>query len=102
ARSLVEHKDINSLSIWANQLIERAKQVFHGAIKEVSLVLSGANPGAKIENVRIRHSDGDEDVLDDEAIIFTGLELVHSDNDGTFVHADGDDDDETVEDVYNS
>ena len=79
ARALLEHKDVNTLSIYANQLVEKSKQVFHGMIREVSLVLSGANPGAKIENVRIAHSyDDDIEVLEDEAVIFTGLELVHS------------------------
>lgn len=77
AKQLVEHKDINALSIWANQLVERSGKVLHGAIREVSLVLSGANPGALIDNVTIRHSDGDEMIMDDEAIIFTGLELEH-------------------------
>jgi hypothetical protein len=70
---LVEHGDITMLSIWANDLIERAGRVLHGAIREVSLVLSGANPGALIENVTIRHSDGEETSLDDEVIIHTGL-----------------------------
>ena len=79
AKNLLEHKDINMLSIWANDLIERTGRVLHGAIREVSLVLSGANPGALIENVTIRHSDGDSTMLDDEAIIFTGLELEHAD-----------------------
>lgn len=81
-RGLIEHRDINMLSIWANQLIERGGNVIHGAIREVSLVLAGANPGALIENVTIHHSDGSEDdVLDDEAIIYSGieLELKHSD-----------------------
>lgn len=74
----VDHKDITMMSIWANELVERAGKVLHGAIREVSLVLSGANPGALIENITIRHSDGDEDILDDEVIIYTGLELEHS------------------------
>lgn len=76
-RGLLKHGDINMLSIWANQLIERGGRVLHGAIREVSLVLSGANPGAIIDNVSIRHSDGDI-MLDDEAVIYTGLELEHS------------------------
>jgi hypothetical protein len=75
---LIEHKDITMMSIWANNLIERAGRVLHGAIREVSLVLSGANPGALIENVTVRHSDDDDFVLEDEAIIYTGLELEHS------------------------
>lgn len=77
ARQLVEHRDINMMSIWANDLIERAKHVLHGVIREVSLVLSGANPGALIENVTIRHSDGDDEELADEAIIYTGLSFEH-------------------------
>jgi hypothetical protein len=103
---LLEHKDIKHLSIWANELVERAGRVLHGSIREVSLVLSGANPGAVIENVTIRHSDGDETTLDDEVIIYTDeeLELQHtSDNkeDETMdelVHADED----TIQSVYDS
>ena len=58
ARTLVEHGDIKSLSIYANQLTEKAKQVLHGFIRELSLVLSGANPGALIDNITLQHSDG--------------------------------------------
>jgi hypothetical protein len=119
-KQLLEHGDISMLSIWANNLIERSGNVLHGAIREVSLVLSGANPGAVIENVSIRHSDGDTEVVDDEAIIYTGLELEHGDlkeddtddEDKTIVdeveeikHADEDadeEDEETVQDVYDS
>lgn len=81
ARELLVHKDITRLSIWANDLIKRADRVLHGAIREVSLVLSGANPGAIIENVTIRHDGMDMD-LEDEAIIYTGLEieLMHSED----------------------
>jgi hypothetical protein len=108
AAGLVEHEDITMMSIWANDLIERAGRVLHGAIREVSLVLSGANPGALIENVTIRHSNGDDVILDDEVIIYTGLELEHaSPKEEEVVHAAGDDDDEdededTVQDVYDS
>ena len=79
AKTLLEHRDIRMMSIWANELVERAGKVLHGAIREVSLVLSGANPGALIENVTIRHSDGEDMTLEDEAIIYTGLELEHTD-----------------------
>jgi len=89
AHKLLEHGDITMLSIWANQLIERSGNVIHGAIREVSLVLSGANPGALIENVSIRHSDGDQ-ILEDEAIIYTGLQLEHAVSE----------DDETIQEVY--
>lgn len=78
AAELVEHKDINQMSIWANELMERSKRVLHGAIKEVSLVLSGANPGALIDNITIRHSDGENELLDEEAIITTGLVIEHA------------------------
>lgn len=70
AKRLVIHGDIVSLSIWANKLKERAGQVMHGSIKEVSLVLNGANPGAYIETVALSHAD---DSLE-EAVIYTGLE----------------------------
>lgn len=100
AKMLVEHGDVVSLSIYANQLVEKSKQVFHGVIREVSLVLSGANPGALIDSIRIAHSDGTTDVLDDEAIIYTGLTIEHSDDeeDDDLSHADG----QTIQDVYDS
>lgn len=79
AKTLVEHGDVVSLSIYANQLKEKSKQVFHGVIRELSLVLSGANPGALIDQIRIAHSDDFIETLDDEAIIYTGLELQHDD-----------------------
>jgi len=88
-KALVMHNDIDSLSIYANQLVEKSKQVFHGMIKEVSLCLAGANPGAKIDFVNIRHSDGDVEELEDEAIITTGEKLTvdssaqHAVSDGT-------------------
>ncbi|QGJ88001.1 major capsid and protease fusion protein [Gordonia phage Avazak] len=78
AKALVEHGDITALSIYANKLVEKDKAVMHGTIREVSLVLSGANPGALIDNVNIAHGDGSLDTLDDEAVIYTGLPLVHS------------------------
>lgn len=105
AKSMVEHGDIVSLSIYANGLIEKSKQVFHGVIRELSLVLSGANPGALIDNVRIAHSDGDVETLDDEAIVYTGLELEHDDLDEgengdeeDLEHAE----DSTVQEIYDS
>jgi HK97 family phage prohead protease len=77
AKVLVQHGDIKSLSIYANQLTEKSKQVLHGFIRELSLVLSGANPGALIDNITLAHGDGDMVTLDDEAVIYTGLEIVH-------------------------
>lgn len=113
AKLLVEHGDVSALSIFANQLRERASNVLHGAIREVSLVLAGANPGAFIDTIALSHGDD----ADGEAIIYTGepISLYHSgtkkdDEDGT---DDSDDkekdpdkkdgeDDETIEDVINT
>ena len=100
AKELVEHKDISMMSIWANDLIERGKRVMHGVIREVSLVLSGANPGALIDNITIRHGDMDDTMLDDEAIIYTGLEFEHSNL--ALTHADGANSGATIQDVYDS
>lgn len=104
AKGLLEHGDINKLSIWANQLIERSQKVIHGSIREVSLVLAGANPGALIENVSVQH-DGMEDILEDEAIIFTGVEVELEHADGDSSSDDKTDDtsgEETVKDIYDS
>lgn len=76
ASKLVKHGDITALSIYANQLKQQGKNVMHGVIREVSLVLAGANPGAYIDNLNFVHSDDDSIVVDEtEAIITTGLEL---------------------------
>lgn len=100
AKLMVEHKDLESLSIYANKLIQKSKQVFHGMIREVSLVLAGANPGAKIDFVNIAHGDGDYETLEDEAIIYTGLILEHEDKTG---NADDDDlEHATVQEVYDT
>lgn len=83
AKEIIAHRDVDSLSIYANKLQQRGGNVLHGDIKEVSLVLAGANPGAKIENWAIAHSDDPDDVtiIDDEAVIYTGMTLEHSDSD---------------------
>lgn len=88
AKEMVRHGDIKWLSIFANNLVEKVrdkagnlKDVIKGNIREVSLVLAGANPGAVIDNVNIVHGDGDYEIIADEAVITTGidLELAHSD-----------------------
>lgn len=75
AKLLVDHGDISSLSIYANQLKQNGSDVLHGKIREVSLVLAGANPGAYIDTV-IQHGDA----VEDEGIIYTGesISLYHS------------------------
>ena len=95
AKSLVQHGDITALSIYANRLNEEHKQVKHGQVREVSLVLSGANPGALIDNVNIAHSDGSITEIDGEAIIYTGLTLTHAEEE-PMAHND------TVKDVFDS
>ena len=77
AKALVEHGDVSALSIFANNLRQKGGDVLHGAIKEVSLVLAGANPGAFIDSVSLSHG---EDFDDEEAIIYTGegISLYHS------------------------
>ena len=106
AKVYVQHGDINQLSIYANELKQQGPNVMHGNIREVSLVLAGANPGAYIETV-LAHSDES----DEEAIIYTGEDISLS-------HADGDTDskednnmaeeakqtegEETVADVFNT
>lgn len=71
AKLLVEHGDISALSIFANQLKQEGSNVLHGDIKEVSLVLAGANPGASISNV-VRHGE----MVEDEADIYTGEDFI--------------------------
>lgn len=75
ARMVVEHKDVRYLSIYANELVEKAKNVIHGMIREVSLVMAGANPGALIDFLAFEHTDGTAVTSDEEAIIYTGLDL---------------------------
>lgn len=100
ARELVSHGDIVSLSIYANQLKQSGMDVLHGAIREVSLVLSGANPGALIDNLGFSHSDGSFETIDDEAIIYSGehLLLEHSE-DGTDEETETGNDDDSVDDA---
>jgi len=74
-KQAVQNGDVKFLSIFANQLKERMKQVSHGVIREVSLVLAGANPGATIDTLTIAHSDGYVETFDDSAHITTGLEI---------------------------
>lgn len=82
AKKLVQHGDITSLSIYANHVKKDSKQnVMHGEIKEVSLVLAGANRGAVIDDVVVAHSDGNYDVINDEAEICFGNDLIDAIND---------------------
>jgi HK97 family phage prohead protease len=99
AKLLVEHGDVSALSIYANQLKQQGSNVIHGAIREVSLVLAGANPGAFIDSVM---SHGEES--DDEAIIYTGedISLFHADEKKDKPVDEKSEDEETVADVFNT
>lgn len=111
AKLLVEHGDVSALSIYANQLKQQGPNVIHGAIREISLVLSGANPGAFIDSV-IKHGD----ISEEEAIIYTGedISLYHADKldqeekennkeeEKMSKEKEDVNDGETVEDVFNT
>ena len=79
-KEMVRNGDVNQLSIFANQLKQQGGNVIHGAIREVSLVLAGANPGAYIDSIMC-HGDGS----DEEGIIYTGEDIVlaHSDDENS-------------------
>ena len=83
AKELVKHGDICSLSIYANQLKQNGGDVIHGAIREVSLVLAGANPGAKIENV-MAHGELDTE----QAIFWNASESLELDVEKEIQHAE--------------
>jgi len=104
AKLLVKHGDVSALSIYANQLRQKGDNVVHGAIRELSLVLSGANPGAFIDSVMIHGEESDE-----EAVIYTSekVELFHADPPKEepkkeAPKTDPPEDDETVADVFNT
>ena len=114
AKQLVQHGDIVSLSIYANGLTEKKSHVTHGNIREVSLVLAGANPGAGIDSVTLSHGEDS----DDEGIVYadtdldlatevshsddTNSELSHSDDNSDKKPEDDKNGEETVMDVFNT
>ena len=109
AKLLVQHGDVNALSIYANQLKQSMSNVTHGNIREVSLVLAGANPGAYIDSIMMHGEDSE-----DEAIIYTGedIEIYHADrDDSTSKNDEGskeekkpmtENDDKTIGDVFDT
>ena len=105
AREAVVHGDLTALSIYANQLRQNGDLVQHGSIREVSLVIAGANPGAVIDNISFSHSSGDV-LSEEDAIITTGipLELYHeADNkEGSEMANENNEGGKTVGDVVNS
>lgn len=100
AKDLVAHGDVTALSIYANQLQQKpgangGRDVVHGVIREVSLVLAGANPGASIDSVAFEHGDGS---IDEEGVIYSGeyFSLDVEKND-TIEHAESKDEEEKPE-----
>ena len=79
ARELVKHGDLNSLSIYAKDLKQQGATVMHGELVEVSLVLVGANPEARIDEVYLTHSDGMSEELEGEALMTFGAQIQHAD-----------------------
>lgn len=112
AKSLVQHGDISALSIYANSLVQKSQNVIHGVIREVSLVLSGANPEAYIDNLAFEHSDGSITTDETEAFISLGalehstIELPEADNnEEPIIHAEdkkSPEDKKTVGDVFDT
>ena len=102
AKELVEHGDVTSLSIYANKLKQNGGDVIHGAIREVSLVLAGANPGAYIDSVMVHGEESDE-----EAVIFTGenISLSHAESEPQLEEKTEEEKtmakEKTVQDVFN-
>lgn len=90
AKTAVEHGDVDSLSIWANKLVQNAGNVAHGVIKEVSLVLAGANAGARIEFPSLQHADGSisDEQFEDECRMYFNEPIEY------LAHADDDDEEE--------
>ena len=100
AKVAIAHGDLKSLSIFANQLVEKGKDVVHGNIREVSLVIAGANPGAFIENLSFSHGDGDVVTSDTDAIIGAGEPLVMAEIKHAAAKPVEEDDDLTIADVF--
>ena len=99
AKMLVEHGDVTALSIYANQLKQKGGNVEHGVIREVSLVLAGANPGAFIDSI-LRHGEAS----DEEGVIYTGenIELAHAEEKKEEEKEVADNKERTVQDVVDS
>lgn len=101
AKLLVEHGDVSALSIYANQLKQQGSRVLHGEIREVSLVLAGANPGAYIDSVMAHGEESDE-----EAVIYTGEEisLYHAEQEPQSEKPESkqNEDGEAIEDIFNT
>lgn len=112
AKSLIKHGDIRCMSIFANHLRQNGNEVLHGDIKEVSLVYSGANPGAYIDNIVIEHSDGsfitDEEeatmyfVTEGKTDIMMNDELMHAENESEETSDTGVDENSSISEIFDT
>ena len=98
-REMIKNGDVTKLSIFANKLTQKGGDVLHGVIREVSLVLAGANPGAFIDNVAIAHSDGSLTNLEDEAVIYFDSDIEHDDLDDGEEESKNESEEETSSDA---
>lgn len=99
AKESVRHGDIRRMSIYANNLRETDNLVHSGIIREVSLVIAGANPGATIDNVTIQHSDDYIEVVEDKAIIHSGENITPTDEGDNMPEGQNETGDKTLQDI---
>lgn len=125
ARAILKHDDVTAMSIWANGLTRKGSEVVHGTIREVSLVLAGANPEARINQVLSHSANSDDDLYyfgdeDNKLVHSNNADIVYEDNYSDYIeHAEKEDDvadtskpsttsndessdDRTIEDVVNT
>ena len=104
AKELVRHGDIKSLSIYANKLKQSGNDVIHGVIRELSLVLAGANEGAFIDSVMVHGEEADDAMIIgyDENIMLYHAEDQKKEEPKETKKEESSEDDETIEDVFNT
>lgn len=99
AKESVRHGDIRRMSIYANNLRETDHLVHSGVIREVSLVIAGANPGATIDNVTIQHGNDFIEVVEDKAIIHSGENITPTDEGGNMPEGQNETGEKTLQDI---
>ena len=105
AKRLVQHGDVRSLSIMANQLKQSGQNVLHGTIRELSLVLAGANPGAFIDSVMAHGSDEEEGIVlgyDENIMLYHASDDKQADENGEGAKKSDSKDDKTIGEIFNS
>ena len=105
AKRLVQHGDVRSLSIMANQLKQSGQNVLHGTIRELSLVLAGANPGAFIDSVMAHGSDEEEGIVlgyDENIMLYHASDDKQADENGEGAKESNSKDDKTIGEIFDS